>query len=56
MIPDIIIRLGIPGSYKLDRQNPFYGNFTQPNKDLVLFLVAQRTTGTVNIVVIFGRY
>ena len=56
VIPGIISCLGIPGSYRLDRWNPFYGHYTFPDKDLVRFLAALRTVRTVDIRVVFGRY
>jgi hypothetical protein len=56
MIPDIISYLGIPGSYRLDRWNPFYAHSTTPDKDLIRFLAALKTARTVDIRVIFGRY
>ena len=56
VIPGIISCLGIPGSYRLDRQNPFYGYYTIPDKELVRFLAALRTARTGDIRVIFGRY
>jgi hypothetical protein len=56
MIPDIISCLGIHGSYRLDRWNPFYAHYTTPDKDLVRFLAALKTATTVDIRVIYGRY
>jgi hypothetical protein len=56
MISNIISCLGIHGSYRLDRYNPFDAYYTSPDKDLVRFLAALKIARTVDIIVIFGRY